>query len=168
MTSSPRKSGCVRRSSSVGNGYFCTRGSFSWTEAAKVHYPGTYTHGGFNWETTIMAGVPVLIEDLVNLPNWLLLEMRIEGEEAVGDDNVELLSYRHELEIRNAVLKRTLRIRDRADRETIVEARRFVSTADAQVLVAGSAVYRGELAHEMRKILDAERHVIGQVSQDTS
>ena len=115
---------------SVGNGYFCTRGSFSWTEADDVHYPGTYTHGGFNRETTIMAGVPVLNEDLVNLPNWLLLEMRIEGEEAVGDDNVELLSYRHELDVRNAVLKRTMRIRDRADRETTVETRRFVSMAE--------------------------------------
>ncbi len=87
---------------STGNGYFCTRGSFSWTGANDVHYPGTYVHGGFNRETTIMAGVPVLNEDLVNLPNWLLFEMRIEGEEAVGDDNVELLSYRHELDVRNA------------------------------------------------------------------
>ncbi|MCA1717733.1 MAG: glycoside hydrolase family 65 protein [Actinobacteria bacterium] len=115
---------------SLGNGYFCTRGSFSWTEADDVHYPGTYTHGGFNRETTIMAGVPVLNEDLVNLPNWLLFEMRIEGEEAVGTDNVELLSYRHELDVRNAVLKRTLRIRDRAERETTVETRRFVSMAE--------------------------------------
>ena len=115
---------------SVGNGYFCTRGSFSWTGADDVHYPGTYTHGGFNRETTIMAGVPVLNEDLVNLPNWLLLEMRIEGEEAVGDDNVELLSYRHELDVRNAVLKRTIRIRDRAGRETTLETRRFVSMAE--------------------------------------
>jgi glycosyl hydrolase family 65 len=61
-----------------------------------VSYPGTYAHGGFNRETTIMAGVPVLNEDLVNLPNWLLLELRIEGEEALGMDNVEVLSYRHE------------------------------------------------------------------------
>ncbi|MCA1730226.1 MAG: glycoside hydrolase family 65 protein, partial [Actinobacteria bacterium] len=115
---------------STGNGYFCTRGAFSWTEANDVHYPGTYVHGGFNRETTIMAGVPVLNEDLVNLPNWLLLEMRIEGEEAIASDNVELLSYRHELDVRNAVLKRTLRIRDRADRETTVETHRFVSMAE--------------------------------------
>jgi trehalose/maltose hydrolase-like predicted phosphorylase len=74
---------------STGNGYFCTRGAFSWTEADEdVHYPATYMHGGYNRETTIMAGVPVLNEDLVNLPNWLLFELRIEGEEAVGIDNV--------------------------------------------------------------------------------
>ncbi len=77
-----------------------------------------------------MAGVPVLNEDLVNLPNWLLLELRIEGEEAVGMDNVELLSYSHEYDIRYAQIKRTLRFRDRADRETTLESRRFVSMAD--------------------------------------
>src|SRR5215217_2540345 len=44
--------------------------------------------------------------------------------------NVELLSYRHEYDIRNAVLKRNLRIRDRVGRETTLETRRFVSMAD--------------------------------------
>jgi trehalose/maltose hydrolase-like predicted phosphorylase len=115
---------------STGNGYFSTRGSFSWTEADEVHYPGTYMHGGFNRETTIMAGVPVLNEDLVNLPNWLLLALRIEGEEAVGMDNVEVLSYRHKLDIKRGLLERSLAFRDRAGRETTIRTRRFVSMAD--------------------------------------
>src|SRR5919202_6273560 len=98
---------------STGNGYFCTRGALAWAEADGVSYPGTYTHGGYNRETTIMQGVPVLNEDLVNFPNWLLLELRIEGEEAVDMSNIELLSYRHEYDIRNAVVVRALRFRDR-------------------------------------------------------
>ena len=126
----PAEEGLREALTSTGNGYFCTRGTFAWVEADNVHYPGTYTHGGYNRETTIMAGVPVLNEDLVNLPNWLLLRFRIEGEETVGMNNVELLSYRHELDIRNAVLKRNLRIRDRAGRETTLETRRFVSMAN--------------------------------------
>ncbi|MDX6379791.1 MAG: hypothetical protein QOI57_815, partial [Rubrobacteraceae bacterium] len=84
----------------------------------------------YNRETTIMAGMPVLNEDLVNLPNWILLELRIEGEEPVGTGNIELLSYRHEYDVRNALLKRNLRFRDRTDRETTLETRRFVSMAD--------------------------------------
>src|SRR3712207_8880063 len=112
----PEEEGLREALTSTGNGYFCTRGAFAWSEADGVSYPGTYTHGGFNRETTIMAGVPVLNEDLVNLPNWLLLELRIEGEEALGMDNVEVLSYRHEYDVRNAELKRGLRIRDRAGR----------------------------------------------------
>src|SRR5215203_730690 len=115
---------------STGNGYFSTRGSFSWTEADEVHYPGTYMHGGFNRETTIMAGVPVLNEDLVNLPNCLLLALRIEGEEAVGMENVEVLSYRHRLDIKRGLLERSLAFRDRAGRETTIRTRRFVSMGD--------------------------------------
>jgi trehalose/maltose hydrolase-like predicted phosphorylase len=115
---------------STGNGYFCTRGALGWSEADEVSYPGTYTHGGYNRETTIMAGVPVLNEDLVNLPNWLLLELRIEGEEALDMSNVEVLSYRHEYDARYALLRRSATLRDRAGRETTLETRRFVSMAD--------------------------------------
>jgi trehalose/maltose hydrolase-like predicted phosphorylase len=126
----PEEEGLREALTSTGNGYFCTRGALAWAEADRVSYPGTYTHGGYNRETTIMAGVPVLNEDLVNLPNWLLLEVRIEGEEALDVSNVELLSYRHEYDIRNAVVVRAMRFRDRVGRETTLETRRFVSMAD--------------------------------------
>ena len=126
----PEGEGLREALTSTGNGYFCTRGALTWAEADGVSYPGTYTHGGFNRETTIMAGVPVLNEDLVNVPNWLLLELRIEGEEAVNMDNVELLSYRHEYDARYAVVKRHTRFRDRAGRETTLTTERFVSMAD--------------------------------------
>jgi trehalose/maltose hydrolase-like predicted phosphorylase len=126
----PEEEGLREALTSTGNGYFCTRGALSWSEADGVSYPGTYTHGGYNRETTIMAGVPVLNEDLVNLPNWLLLELRIEGEEAIGVNNVEILSYRQEYDVRNALLKRNQRFRDRAGRETTLETRRFVSMAN--------------------------------------
>ncbi len=126
----PEEEGLREALTSTGNGYFCTRGALSWSEADGVSYPGTYTHGGFNRETTIMAGVPVLNEDLVNLPNWLLLELRIEGEEVIGVNNVEILSYRQEYDVRNALLKRNQRFRDRAGRETTLETQRFVSMAD--------------------------------------
>ncbi|MDQ3636633.1 MAG: glycoside hydrolase family 65 protein [Actinomycetota bacterium] len=129
----PEEEGLREAMTSTGNGYFCTRGAFAWTEADGVHYPGTYVHGGFNRETTIMAGQPVLNEDLVNLPNWLLLEIRIEGEEAIRMDNVELLSYRHELDIKNAVLWRNLSFRDRAGRETTLETRRIISMSDKHI-----------------------------------
>jgi trehalose/maltose hydrolase-like predicted phosphorylase len=126
----PQEEGLREALTSTGNGYFCTRGALAWAEADGVSYPGTYTHGGYNRETTIMAGVPVLNEDLVNLPNWLLLELRIEGEEALDMSNVEVLSYRHEYDARYASLKRITRFRDRAGRETTLETRRFVSMAD--------------------------------------
>jgi trehalose/maltose hydrolase-like predicted phosphorylase len=70
----PEEEGLREALTSTGNGYFCTRGALAWAEADEVSYPGTYTNGLYNRETTIMAGVPELIQDLVNLPNWLLLE----------------------------------------------------------------------------------------------
>ena len=114
---------------STGNGYFCTRGVAEWADADDVHYPGTYMHGGYNRETTIMAGRPVLNEDLVNLPNWCVLKLQIE-DEMFSLDNVELLSYRHELDVRNAMVVRALRFRDQAGRETTLLSRRFVSMAN--------------------------------------
>jgi trehalose/maltose hydrolase-like predicted phosphorylase len=125
----PAEEGLREALTSTGNGYFCTRGAAEWADADDVHYPGTYVHGGYNRETTIMGGRPVLNEDLVNVPNWLVFKLQIE-DELVSLDDVELLSYRHELDVRNATVVRAMRFRDRAGRETTLLARRFVSIAD--------------------------------------
>jgi trehalose/maltose hydrolase-like predicted phosphorylase len=114
---------------STGNGRFCARGTAEWQDADGVHYPGTYAHGVYNRETTILGGVPVLNEDLVNLPNWLVLKLRIEGGDAVRLADVHLLDYCHELDLRRAVLARRLRFRDADGRETTLRSRRFVSMA---------------------------------------
>src|SRR2546429_4317032 len=115
---------------STGNGYFCTRGSAEWADVDDVHYPGTYAHGCYNRETTIMGGRPVLNEDLVNLPNWLVLKLRIGDDEPVSLKNIQLLSYRHAVNFRNATVMRRLHFRDRRGRETTLSSRRFVSMAD--------------------------------------
>ena len=100
----PAGEGLREALTSTGNGYFCTRGAAEWEDADGAHYPGTYAHGVYNRETTIMGGRPVLNEDLVNLPNWLVLKLRIEGEDAIRLGDVELLDYRHELTARNALV----------------------------------------------------------------
>src|SRR5258708_3638484 len=126
----PEAEGLREALTSTGNGYLCTRGAAEWETADGVHYPGTYVHGGYNRETTILRGLPVLNEDLVNIPNWLVLELRIEGEDAFRLADVELLDYRHELDIQYSTLVRRLRFRDRGGRETTLTSRRFVSMAD--------------------------------------
>jgi trehalose/maltose hydrolase-like predicted phosphorylase len=126
----PGTEGLREALTSTGNGYLCTRGAAEWEDSDGVHYPGTYAHGGYNRETTIMGGLPVLNEDLVNLPNWLVLQLRIEGEDAIRLADVELLGYRHEFDIRNVTVLRHLRFRDRAGRDTTLISRRFVSMAD--------------------------------------
>ena len=126
----PGTEGLREALTSTGNGYLCTRGAAEWEDADGVHYPGTYAHGGYNRETTILGGLPVLNEDLVNLPNWLVLKLRIEGEDVIRLADVELVSYRHELDIRNAACSRRLSFRDSSGRLTTLASRRFVSMAD--------------------------------------
>ena len=103
----PAQEGLREALTSTGNGYFCTRGTAEWEDSGEVHYPGTYMHGGYNRETTIMGGRPVLNEDLVNLPNWLVLKLRIEGEDAIRLGNIEVRDYRHSYDIRLALIERS-------------------------------------------------------------
>ncbi len=126
----PESEGLREALTSTGNGYLCTRGAAEWEDADGVHYPGTYVHGGYNRETTILSSVPVLNEDLVNMPNWLVLQLRIEGGEAIRLADVDLLGYRHELDIRYATVVRHLRFRDLSGREMTLHSRRFVSMGD--------------------------------------
>jgi alpha,alpha-trehalase len=127
----PSDEGVREALTSTGNGYFCARGFAEWEHVDGVHYPGTYVHGGYNRETTILGGIAVLNEDLVNLPNWAVLKLRIDGEEVLRLDELELLAYRHEYDIRGAVIARELRFRDQRGRETTLRSRRFVSMAHA-------------------------------------
>ena len=126
----PGTEGLREALTSTGNGYLCARGAAEWEDADGVHYPGTYAHGGYNRETTILGGQPVLNEDLVNLPNWLVLMLSIEGDDVIRLAGIELVSYRHELDIRNVTLIRQLRFLDGRGRETRLRSRRFVSMAD--------------------------------------
>jgi trehalose/maltose hydrolase-like predicted phosphorylase len=125
----PEAEGLREVLASTGNGRFCARGAAEWENAGAAHYPGTYAHGIYNRETTILGGVPVLNEDLVNLPNWLVLKLRIGGEEAIRLAEVDVLGYHQELDLRTAVMTRLLRFRDALGRETTLRSRRYVSMA---------------------------------------
>src|SRR5258707_4237763 len=99
----PAGEGLREALTSTGNGFLCARGAAEWEDADGVHYPGTYVHGVYNRETTILGGRPVLNEDLANLPNWLVLKLRIQGRDAVRRRDVELPGYPYELDIRHTM-----------------------------------------------------------------
>jgi alpha,alpha-trehalase len=116
----------------VGNGVFATRGAAPEAEADGVHYPGTYRIGLYDRQDTVMEGQKVSNEDLVNLPNWLDLRFRPEGDDWFHPDRADLLEYRQRLDVREGVLARHIRYRH-GDRITRVTQRRFVSQADEHV-----------------------------------
>mgnify|MGYP006299428523 FL=1 len=60
----------------LGNGYFCTRGAAEEAQAGGCHYPGTYLVGGYNRLADTVAGRKLVHEDLNNWPNGLFLSRR--------------------------------------------------------------------------------------------
>jgi trehalose/maltose hydrolase-like predicted phosphorylase len=114
----------------LGNGHFATRGAAPEAIADGIHYPGTYVAGLYNRRVTPTAGRTVENESIVNVPNWLPLSFRIEDGPWFDVGDVQLLDYRQELNLRQAVVTRSLRMQDAAGRVTRVDQRRFVSMAD--------------------------------------
>ncbi len=125
----PEREGLREALCTLGNGYFATRGAAPDCRADGVHYPGTYLAGGYNRLTTRIADRDVENEDLVNLPNWLPLTFRIEDGAWCRLDDLEILSYRQELDVGRGMLCRDLRIRDGGGRITRWSERRIVSMA---------------------------------------
>jgi alpha,alpha-trehalase len=110
----------------LGNGYFATRGAGTEAVADGVHYPGTYLAGGYNRLETEIAGRVIENEDLVNMPNWLPLAFRLPESGWFSLEEVEILSYRQELDLRRGILLRTISFRDDHNRQTKVEEARLV------------------------------------------
>jgi len=126
----PKGEGLRETLCALGNGYFVTRGAAAESDADGIHYPGTYLAGGYNRLGTEIAGRMIENEDLVNMPNWLVLEFRIEDGGWFRPMDTDLLDYSQELDLRCGLLLRNLRFRDPKGRETEVSSRRLVSMHD--------------------------------------
>ncbi len=123
----PEKEGRREVLCALGNGYIVSRAAAPDASADDVHYPGTYLAGGYDRLTTDLDDHQIENEDLVNLPNWLPLAMKIGQDEWISPDRVEFLAYRQELNLKEGVLTRILRFRDGAGRVTCWRERRIVS-----------------------------------------
>jgi alpha,alpha-trehalase len=126
----PEKESLREALCTLGNGYFAARGAAPESCTDNIHYPGTYLAGGYNRLKTDIAGRVVENEDLVNMPNWLFFTFRPENGDWLNLMSVEVLSFRQELNIRHGILTRTLRFRDKQNRETRLTSRRIVHMAN--------------------------------------
>ncbi len=129
----PDREGLREALCALGNGYFVTRGASPDSAADGIHYPGCYLAGGYNRLESSIAGREVENEDLVNLPNWLPLAIRIEDGTWLEPNQVQHLAYRQELHVRDGLLVRTRRFRDAEGRETTWRERRIVSMHDPHI-----------------------------------
>ncbi|NMR32490.1 beta-phosphoglucomutase family hydrolase [Crystallibacter degradans] len=111
----------------LGNGYMATRGARPEHRDDGTHYPGTYLAGVYNRTAGIIHGREMEEEHLVNVPNWLPVDVRIgEGPWwSTGDMNV--LEDRSELDLRRGVLTRHVTLTGPGGEQLTVVQRRLVS-----------------------------------------
>ena len=107
----------------VGNGYFCTRGTFE--EGYPKANPATLLYGVFD-------KVPISKEELANAPDWTVLRLFVNGERFRLDKG-HILDYQRTLDIKNAVLKRTVRWESTSGIRLLIESERIASLADEHV-----------------------------------
>ncbi|GAA3166867.1 glycosyl hydrolase family 65 protein [Planomonospora alba] len=127
----PAQEGLREALTTLGNGYFATRGAACEARADGVCYPGTYLAGCYDRLTSHVAGRPVDNEDLVNAPNWLPLTFRAGGGEWFSPGGgARILTWHRRLDMLRGTLSWVVRVRDRAGRTTCLEQRRLVSMDD--------------------------------------
>lgn len=114
----------------LGNRVLLVRAAAPWASAGGAHYPGTYRAGCYDPLDQEINGERLDCEVLVNLPNWLPLTFRIEGEAAwFSLEDVEILEYRHGLDMAAGIAARDIDFRDQHGRHTRLAERRLVSMA---------------------------------------
>lgn len=118
----------------LGNGYVAVRGAAPESTMSEVHYPGTYIAGIYNRLTSIIQDQEVEDEHMVNLPNWLVLDVRLEGGRWWSQGGLRIRRERRTLDLRKALLLRELVLEAEGGRQLRVVQRRFVSMAEPHVM----------------------------------
>ena len=111
----------------LGNGYMATRGAMPEHVDDGVHYPGTYLAGVYNRLTSTVDGQERVDEEIVNMPSWLPLDVAVDDGEWWSDGGFDEQHERHELDLRQGLLTRTVRLVSSQGRVLRVVQRRFVS-----------------------------------------
>ncbi|WDN90264.1 hypothetical protein BuS5_03235 [Desulfosarcina sp. BuS5] len=111
----------------VGNGYFGSRGCFEGAQASEIHYPGTYIAGIYNKLSTKIQGKNIYNNDFVNCPNWILIEFKIGTQDFKNPLEMELIDYKQTLCVQDGVMMRSIICRDKLGRLTKIRTKRIAS-----------------------------------------
>jgi len=124
----------------LGNGYLGTRGTAPESSRSAVHYPGTYLAGVYNRLDSLVQGHATEDEHMVNVTNWLPLDLRTQDSRWWSEGGLKPLWERRELDLRKAVLTRHIRLGDEQGRRLEILQRRIVSMAEPHLLVLETTV----------------------------
>jgi trehalose/maltose hydrolase-like predicted phosphorylase len=108
---------------SIGNGYFCTRGTFD--EGYSKATPATLLFGVFD-------AVAIAKEELANAPDWTPLGLTINGERFRLDKG-KILDYNRTLDMQEGVLRRTVHWETPKGIRVKISSERVASLADEHV-----------------------------------
>ncbi len=119
----PKKMHSQETAFTIGNGYFCTRGTF------EEGYPGATT-------ATLLFGVfdaiPIAKEELANVPDWTVIQLFVNGERFRLNHGT-ILDYHRELDMEHGVLRRTIHWESPAGNRIHISSERFASLANEHV-----------------------------------
>ena len=107
----------------VGNGYFCTRGTFE--EGYPKATPATLLFGVFD-------AVAIAKEELANAPDWTPLGLIINGERFRLDKG-KILDYNRTLDMQKGILTRTIHWETSKGIRVKISSERIASLADEHV-----------------------------------
>lgn len=119
----------------LGNGYLATRGARPEFADDGTHYPGTYLAGVYNRLVSTIHDRSLEEEHLVNLPNWLPLDIRIGGGPWWSSGRVETLDERREVNLRSGISTRSATLVGPRGNHLNVVQRSFVSMDDPHLAV---------------------------------
>lgn len=107
----------------VGNGYFCTRGTFE--EGYSKATPATLLFGVFD-------AVPIAKEELANAPDWTPLGLLI-NDERFRLDKGTVLAYSRTLDLQQGILRRSIDWETPKGTRLKISSERIASLADEHV-----------------------------------
>lgn len=128
----------------LGNGRMATRGTAPEAKADTIHYPGTYAAGIYNRLPETIGGETSQSEHMVNLPNWLPLDVRFGSGGWWSEGGLILRREHRELDMKRAVLTRRVLLEDGDGHQLDLTQRRIVSAAQPELaLLETTVVSRG-------------------------
>lgn len=126
----PEQEGVREAMCTIGNGYFGTRGSLEFAKSDENHYPGTYITGVNNRLSSKINGIIINNEDMVNCPNWLIIQIKIGANDWEQFNPEEIVEFHRQLVLKHGVLKHKILLCNKQGQQTLIETSRFVSMSD--------------------------------------
>ncbi|MBN9151143.1 MAG: beta-phosphoglucomutase family hydrolase [Cryobacterium sp.] len=124
----------------LGNGYLVTRGVRPERTDDGTHYPGTYLAGVYDRLVSSIHGESLEEEHLVNVPNWLPLDIRIGNSPWWSSGHVRTLDERREVHLRTGTSTRRATLEGQHGQSLMVVQRSFVSMDDPHLAVLETTV----------------------------